>query len=403
MLKPPFQLSQYQNDINEILLADIAVKIQLTPSEYELAKTRAEKIEAWLEREGSPLRGLVVRIYPQGSMAINATISSAQDKEIFDIDLVVELRIPKGSGPEEVLDLLFEAVRGKKGSRYYNMTERNSRCVTIHFSTMSLDLSPAVLMPELPERTSTMFHHSRETGESYWHIRNPKGFADWYLDGLEDEPDFGSFYQGRGLIMLRAETEPVPEPIPIYQKSRKTVGVQLIKRFRNNRFEKRPHKGPPSVILTKLAKDAGHSFGGIYDELVAQAVFLDQMLCEQPLKVVNPSCPEHDILTDRWPGGAAKQREFYLDVRHLQARLVELKTAKELRQKQVILADLFGERATAEAFNSLQKKYSELASEGKVPVNPATAGIALGVSGIAGAGAMARPTACVPRHHSHSS
>ncbi len=107
MIQTPYDYAAYANDINEILLADIALKIQLTPTEYDDVVAHYGATEKWLERDGSTLKGKVLRFYPQGSMAIHTTISSNQDKEEFDIDLVVELDLPHESDPQDLLDLLF--------------------------------------------------------------------------------------------------------------------------------------------------------------------------------------------------------------------------------------------------------------------------------------------------------
>lgn len=402
MIRSPYDYAAYGNDINEILLADIALKIQLTPTEHDDAVAHYGAIEDWLERDGSPLKGKVLRLYPQGSMAIHTTISSNQDKEEFDIDIVVELDLPHGSDPEEVLDLLFEAIRGEPGSRYYRVVERNSRCVTVHYRNMHLDLCPAVLREDQPARTSTMFHHNKERGERYRHIRNPWGFADWFNGSLPQERDFATFYAERGLATLKSEAEPVPEPTPVYHKPRKVVALQLLKRFRNHRHVRRPRKGPPSVVLSKLAVDAGLSLGGLIDELEAQANHLEEVLRDYPIEVTNPRCPEHDVLTDRWPATEAEQREFYRDVRHLQRQLAALRQAPDLKSKQAILADLFGERATTAAFESLQRRFGDLADRGAIKVEKETAGIALAASGIAAQPVSAPAVVSAPRHHSHA-
>ena len=405
MLKQ-FDLPSYQNDITEILLADIALKIQLTPTEYKETVAHYQAIEKWLERDDSSLKGLVVRIYPQGSMAIHATISSNQDVEEFDIDLVVELNIPSDSDPETVLDDLYEAVRGRPGSLYYDVTERNSRCVTAHFKNMHLDLCPAVLMPEQipdrPERTSTMFHHNKERDERYWHIRNPWGFADWYNDSAPKEEEFSLFYEERGLVGIRAQAEPIPEPTPVYQKPRKVVALQLIKRFRNHRYMKRALKAPPSIILSKLSIDAGWANGGLLDELELQAAHLEVRFRDYAITVHNPRCPKDDIFTDRWPSTAVEQREFYRDIRHLQTQLTKLRYAADLPSKQKILADLFGERATTSAFESLQRKYDDLSGRGAVKVDMKTAGIAVAASGISGKPVQSSSVVTAPRHYSHA-
>lgn len=402
MIRSPYGYAAYGNDINEILLADIAVKIQLTPTEHDDAVAHYGAIEDWLERDGSPLKGKVLRLYPQGSMAIHTTISSNQDKEEFDIDIVVELDLPHGSDPAEVLDLLFGAVRAEPGSRYYRVVERNSRCVTVHYKNMHLDLCPAVLREDQAPRTSTMFHHNKERGEQYRHTRNPWGFADWFNSSLPLEDDFAAFYAERGLATLKAEAESVPELTPVYHKPRKVVALQLLKRFRNHRHLERPRKGPPSVVLSKLGVDAGVSQGGLLDELEAQANYLEGVLRDYPIKVTNPRCPEHDVLTDRWPETEREQREFYRDIRHLQHQFTALRLASDLPSKQAILADLFGERATTAAFESLQRRFGEVVDRNTIKVEKETAGIALAASGIAAQRGSAPAVVSPPRHHSHA-
>jgi hypothetical protein len=64
------------NDVRDVLLADVAIRIQLSPTNYRLAVERVETLAAWLDREGSPLAGRVRLAYLQGSMAISATIAS---------------------------------------------------------------------------------------------------------------------------------------------------------------------------------------------------------------------------------------------------------------------------------------------------------------------------------------
>lgn len=87
--------------------------------------------------EGSPLRGLIRLFYQQGSVAIGATIRAKFRFEGFDIDIIVELMV-SGMTPCEVLDLVYKAVRGEKGARYYDMTTRQSRCVTITLGPKNL-------------------------------------------------------------------------------------------------------------------------------------------------------------------------------------------------------------------------------------------------------------------------
>ena len=117
-------------------------------------------------------------------MAIGATIAAKLKNDEFDIDVIVKLNIDRATPPGAVLNALFEAVNGEPGSIYHGKVTRNSRCVTIEYESMHLDITPAVRMTELAERTSTIFHaHEDEPPAKHRHIvANPWGFADWFKE-----------------------------------------------------------------------------------------------------------------------------------------------------------------------------------------------------------------------------
>ena len=82
------------------LLAEIAARIQLSPSRHRQAVQRYETVAKWLERDGSLLQGNVSQMYPQGSMAIGATILSRNSDDRYDIDVSAELDLPQDSSPQ---------------------------------------------------------------------------------------------------------------------------------------------------------------------------------------------------------------------------------------------------------------------------------------------------------------
>ena len=121
------------NNMLEDIFTEIAIRIQLPPSKYRLACERYKTVADYLERDGSPLKDQIARFYPQGSMAIGATISSRGHDQEYDIDIVGELLLPSDTPPKIVLDTLYTAIKGEKGSRYYDMVKRRTRCVTIYY------------------------------------------------------------------------------------------------------------------------------------------------------------------------------------------------------------------------------------------------------------------------------
>ena len=102
-------------DPTDVLLADVAIRVQLSRTDYSKAVSRYRTVNHWIEREQSPLKDRVRLFYPQGSMAIGATIASKLRTDEFDIDVVAQLDLPDHVLPWEVLDLLYKAIRGEPG------------------------------------------------------------------------------------------------------------------------------------------------------------------------------------------------------------------------------------------------------------------------------------------------
>ena len=135
--------------VGEILLAETAIRVELPPSQHQLAVDRLAAVCKHIERPESPLHGRVTWFYPQGSMAIRATIKSRRRADGFDIDGVSELVLPPGTPPARALDLLFEAINGPPGSMYHGMVERQTRCITVRYADgMHLDITPSELLDE---------------------------------------------------------------------------------------------------------------------------------------------------------------------------------------------------------------------------------------------------------------
>ena len=147
-----------QMDPVDILLADVAVRVQLNPTDYSKAESRAGTIADWIDRPASLLHGRVGLVYPQGSMAIGATVARYSERDEFDIDLMAHLALWTGATPQSVLDVLHESIRGERGSRYWGKTERRTRCVTVFYEDgMHLDITPAERRGGMPERECDIF------------------------------------------------------------------------------------------------------------------------------------------------------------------------------------------------------------------------------------------------------
>jgi hypothetical protein len=377
--RPNFQIA-------DTLLKDIARRIQLSPTDYRTAVGHYEAVDEWLTRENSPLAPYMSRIYAQGSMAIGATISSKLNNDEFDVDAVAELRFAADAPPGKVLDVLFDAINGEKGSRYHGKVERRSRCVTIAYDRMHLDVTPAVLLPHLNERTSVIFHaNEKEPPEKHRHIKaNPWGFADWFA---KSTPQVAEILD----TVLAKRAEPVPDQDEVLDKSRPLVALQLLKRWRNKRYDNRPGRNPPSVILAYYVATNMTGSTDLYGEFRAQAEGIHAIVAAADqqgrlISVVNPAC-NTDVLSDRWPGDLATQRVFLADLKDLLAKLDKLEADPSIEKCAEIMTDLFGENPTRVVIQDFQKRFAAKARTGGLFAQGGSGGLALGASGLA-----AKPT-----------
>jgi hypothetical protein len=396
----------------DILLADTAIRLQLTATDHGKAVSRYMTINEWLEREDSPLRGRVRLLYAQGSMAIGATIASKLRTDEFDIDIIAELDLPPGLDAETILDLLFEAIRGKPGSRYYGMTERRNRCVTVNYADgMHLDLTPAILVPELDPKTSWIFHHKPETPDvpGYQLLANPHGFAEWFKAMTPLDHAFSEAFAKRAfdaermLLMEKAEAVPVPSQQGAHRKSKAVIALQLLKRARNVRYDNRRRR-PPSVMMAKLIADGANNTATLSEEVLHQARYIQGVIGAahgrgQLVAVLNPCC-DRDCLTDRWPGGLAEQKLYLDDLADFIGKMAYLCSGEcDLDEMRAIMMDLFGENPTGAVFKSFNEELGSRIREGSV-YRPGTSNLDLAKTGLvlpASAPAVIR-TPATPRH-----
>lgn len=357
----------------DIMLADIAVRIQLSPTDYQLAVQHYNAIAEWIDNKESPLHGLVELFYPQGGFSIGATVTRHSTDDEFDIDGISQIALRASIDPEYALGVLHGSIRRDHGSRYYDKVERKTRCSTVNYDKMHLDVTPAVRIAG-NDHASLIFHSKPEDpNEPKLTLHaNPYGFAQWFLAMTPADPAFGRFFEKRSLDYARvraqqrmleekAETAPVPDQMPAYQKSLAVIALQLIKRWRNLGYDRRhaTRRRPPSVLLSYYVAMHANQTRTLADELIHQVSAMIALIqqAERDRRLIhefNPACQyRRDELTDRWPGTYADQRVFLDELVDFGTKLHRLRQGARLDVMQAILGDLFGENPTGAAVRQL--------------------------------------------------
>lgn len=402
LLRPPL------SEPVDVLLADVAIRIQLSRTDYRKAEDRYGTLGEWIDRKASPLSGRVQLVYPQGSMATGTTIASRLTTDEHDVDFIAQLGLPYGTAPKTVLDLLYESIRGRPGSLYYDMAERRSRCVTVHYADkMHADVTPMIRLLGRREREGNLFHSKPEApaDPDLTLVANPYGFAEWFKTVTPVDHEFAEVFEKRAgeyerlVLMAKADSEDMPDQEPTHRKSKAVIVLQLMKRWRNVRFDGRNSRRPPSVMMAKLIADAANSTESLSEELLHQARAMRDELAGwhragRLIHVVNPVCAA-DVLTDRWPGSLHEQAAFIADLDDLIAKVERLIAGCSLEKMRAIMADLFGEAPTGEAFKAFNRRTGAAIQAGDSGYTPGSGRLNLPASGLvtgAAAPSVARRT-----------
>lgn len=384
----------------DAVLAEIAISIQLPPGLHAKAVDRYEAVRRYIERPGSPLYGRVACFYPQGSMRIDATISTRGTDDEYDIDIVAEIE-GRDDGPEALLDDLEAALEGYPVTRIV----RQTRCVTLYYADgMHLDVTPARRTAP-KEKEGVIAHAKKGAGgaPACYVAMNAFAFGEWYTARTPVEERFAKalnrrLYEQAGVVFADADVHDVPEQTPLLIKSVTTVALQLLKRHRNIVYASATGRLPPSIVLSCHAGHAARPGMGLADMVIRQARWTaraidDAARAGRLLSVPNPEYAA-ELFTDRWPETQDQQVDY---AHRLHALAEGLEAARngdvQLEDLQAWLRTQFGEQVVTRSVRAFNDRLGRQVQAGQhgytrsgglyVPAAPAIIGAVSGLAPVA--------------------
>lgn len=360
-MNAPF-LNQGRNPFDDPvdrILAEIAMSSQLPPSLHKKAGGRYGAVRNYLEADPA-FKDQIEHFYPQGSMAIDATISNRGTDDEYDLDIVSQLggRF-RAMTPLAILLALELALKDYPVQKVV----RQTRCVTLYYADrMHLDVTPALRVYNTLDRESFITHAKGPTPsvDDMLIDMNAYGFGCWYRDRTPLEYRLAKAFHDRwvgleaGEMRADAEVDEVPDQSEFTVKNTATLALQLIKRFRNIRYAAYQGRIPPSIMLSYHAGMAAKADTTLSDMVIRISNWIigeieQASLYGRKLHVANPVCPD-DVFTDRWPETVVQQDEF---ARHLKDLVSGLEAAKRgaLHPDKLMtwLRDGFGDRVVTKA------------------------------------------------------
>ena len=338
----------------DLVLDEIGRTLQITPTQYERAKSAYEAVGDWLEDASSPLARFRPEVYPQGSMALRTTVRPLHGEE-FDLDLVCELNGWTGTAME-----IYYALGDRLADheKYRRMLEGKKRCWRLNYAgDFHLDA-----LPGRKARFGPMFAIDvPDCSVSDWKPSNPKGYVFWFEGRARSYYDF-----------LEARKKPLPAFNPAEAGDSLRRAVQLMKRHRDIRFDGDPDNAPRSIVLTTLAAKHYHGQESVGEALLSILVAIQMEIADADgiLVVPNP-VNDKENFADAWQDDPKAYVEFVKYVDQFAEDLRELFTAPLDQRFSSEAEGLFGESVAKAAVKSYRERHEPRATELLTGINTA--------------------------------
>jgi len=302
-------------------LLDRAMKsMDLTPAQYAAGMERYEAVVDWLTAANGPLVQFDPDVYLQGSWALGTVIRPWNDRDEFDIDMVIQLMLNSGQVSQAQLKKLI-GDRLRENANYARMlAPERRRCWRIDYAEQTrfhLDVLSGI--PDFGTRSlyaaDTKYATAAATAISItckdaygyfdrgieWPHSNPRGFAMWFKAVMRQHLAIAFDGRYEDLVLSGLKT-------PL-QRS-----VQVLKRHRDVMFQDDPEQLKPiSIIITTLAGLSYQQESDLYSGVIGM---LDRMLTHVHRRidgtwlVQNPVDPRENF-ADRWKDDARLAQSFF--------------------------------------------------------------------------------------------
>lgn len=362
---PPQGRNPFVDPLDRIL-AEIALSTQLPPSLHKKAGGRYGSVRTYLEADPE-FDGQIEHFYPQGSMAIDATISNRGTDDEYDLDIVSQL-----GGRFRQMEPLAILLALERALANYPVQKvvRQTRCVTLYYADrMHLDITPALRAYGTLDRESLITHGKgpQASASDCLVDMNVFGFANWYRERTPLEYRLAKAFRDHWLaldaggIRADAEVDEVPDQCEFTVKNMATLALQIVKRFRNIRYASYQGRIPPSVMLSYYAGMAAKPDSTLSEMIIRIANWIvgdieRASLYGRKLHVANPVCAD-DVFTDRWPENVAQQDEFADHLKDLVAGLESAKHGAMFPDRLMDwLRNRFGDRVVTKAADRMAEE-----------------------------------------------
>ncbi len=348
----------------DMVLRQIAKELDITDEKYENAVASYNAIGTYLSNNIN----VQVDIFPQGSFRLGTVIKPLSDEDDYDIDLVCKVN-KYFSNPKDLKNEVGQAL--KSSDRYSKMLqEEGKRCWTLKYADEAqyhMDILPAIEDITYDKDKKLKITNKDEISNIYtFTTTNPEAYFEWFNEKQKEE-------KRRLVESFAVQNNKNIEEVPDYKvKTTLQVALQILKRYRDKKFENNLENKPISIILTTIMAQIYTGENNVY-ELIKKFSnnYYKYIKIKDGIEWVENPVNSEENFADKWQIHPERKEAFKFFVSELKNDIVNntFITSGDLFEESKSYKEIFGTKIVEKAYASIGKQAKTLRENGNMYID----------------------------------
>lgn len=348
----------------DMVLRQIAKELDITDEKYENAVASYNAVGTYLSNNIN----VQVDIFPQGSFRLGTVIKPLSDEDDYDIDLVCKVN-KYFSNPKDLKNEVGQAL--KSSDRYSKMLqEEGKRCWTLKYADEAqyhMDILPAIEDITYDKDKKLKITNKDEISNIYtFTTTNPEAYFEWFNEKQKEE-------KRRLVESFAVQNNKNIEEVPDYKvKTTLQVALQILKRYRDKKFENNLENKPISIILTTIMAQIYTGENNVY-ELIKKFSnnYYKYIKIKDGIEWVENPVNSEENFADKWQIHPEKKEAFKFFVSELKNDIVNntFITSGDLFEESKSYKEIFGTKIVEKAYASIGKQAKTLRENGNMYID----------------------------------
>ena len=348
----------------DMVLRQIAKELDITDEKYENAVASYNAVGTYLSNNIN----VQVDIFPQGSFRLGTVIKPLSDEDDYDIDLVCKVN-KYFSNPKDLKNEVGQAL--KSSDRYSKMLqEEGKRCWTLKYADEAqyhMDILPAIEDITYDKDKKLKITNKDEISNIYtFTTTNPEAYFEWFNEKQKEE-------KRRLVESFAVQNNKNIEEVPDYKvKTTLQVALQILKRYRDKKFENNLENKPISIILTTIMAQIYTGENNVY-ELIKKFSnnYYKYIKIKDGIEWVENPVNSEENFADKWQIHPERKEDFKFFVSELKNDIVNntFITSGDLFEESKSYKEIFGTKIVEKAYASIGKQAKTLRKNGNMYID----------------------------------